>query len=43
VGHYIYEFSFPTKEKDILPQEKIDIITDLRMNLKTVFYKINEL
>lgn len=40
---YIHEFCFPTKEKDILPQEIIDNITDIRIGLEKIFYEVQHL
>lgn len=40
---YIHGFCFPTKEKDILPQESIDNITDIRIALEKIFYQVQNL
>lgn len=40
---YVHEFCFPTKEKDILPQESIDNITDIRKALEKIFYQVQNL
>lgn len=40
---YIHGFCFPTKEKDILPQEIIDNITDIRIALEKIFYQVQHL
>ena len=40
---YIHGFSFPTKEKDILPQQIIDNIAKWRTALEKIFYQVQEL
>lgn len=40
---YIHEFCFPTKEKDILPQESIDNISKNRLALEKIFYQVQQL
>lgn len=40
---YIHEFCFPTKEKDILPQESIDNIAKVRKALESIFYQVQQL
>lgn len=40
---YINEFCFPTKEKDILPQESIDNISKNRLALEKIFCQVQQL
>lgn len=37
---YIHGLCFPTKEKDILPQENIDNIENIRVALENIFYQV---
>jgi hypothetical protein len=39
----VHGVCLPTKEKDILPQENIDNITEIRLALEKIFYQIQEL
>ena len=40
---YIHGFCFPTKEKNILPQENIDNISNIRKALENIFYQVQQL
>lgn len=40
---YVHEFCFPTKEKNILPQENIDNIAQIRVALENIFYQVRQL
>ena len=40
---YIHGCCFPTKDKDILPQESIDNITKMRVALENIFCQVQQL